>query len=80
MANVVNEAMDAWGRGFLREYGYEVADDAEISFEDDMQSSGYCETCYYEEYVVRVSDGNNTGTYYGGMGALIRSMQEGVYY
>ena len=76
----VQEAMSEWGRGFLRDKGYEVADDAIIFFEDDIEYGGYCETCSYEDYVVRVTDGNVTHTYYGRMSALLDSMNEGVYY
>jgi len=72
--------MDAWGRSFLRERDNEVADDADISFKDDIEYSGYCETCYYEEYVVRVSDGKVTETYYGSMTELLDAMQRGVFY
>lgn len=79
MANV-QEAMNEWGREFLRERGVEVADDAEITFTDTIHSSGYCETCYYEEYVVEVSDGIITETYWGDMGSMIRAMNAGVYY
>lgn len=76
----IKDAMNSWGRGFLRDHGHEVEDDAEITFEDDTESSGSCETCYYEEYVVRVSDGSNTKTYYGSMTRMLEAMQEGVYY
>ena len=55
MATTVEEAMSQWGRAFLREEGREVNDDAVIDFEDDTYESGYCETCYYSEYIVRVS-------------------------
>lgn len=72
--------MNVWGREFLRHAGYEVADDAEITFEDDYQTGGYCETCYYTEYIVRVSDGVQTATYWGDMSDLIHSMNEGVFY
>lgn len=77
MANAVEEAMSEWGREFLREEGHEVAEFAVITFKDDIKRSGYCETCYYEDYVVRVSDGNVTETYYGSMGELIREMNGG---
>lgn len=76
----IKEAMNEWGRAFLRERGYEVGDSAVISFRDDIEQSGYCETCYSEDYVVRVSDGNVTATYYGSMTRMLESMQEGVYY
>lgn len=80
------EKMNEWGREFLRYEGREVNDDAVIDFEEDSWSEGYCETCWYEQYAVRVSttdtpDGSFvTETYYGDMGDLVRSMQEGVYY
>ena len=66
--------MGAWGREYLRLHGVDVADDAIITFEDDTEEGGYCETCYYSEYVVRVSDGNVAVTYWGDMGDLIREM------
>lgn len=74
MTNAVQKAMDEWGIKFLRERGHKVADDASISFEDDIQYGGYCETCSYEDYVVRVSDGKVMETYYGSMGEIIRAM------
>ena len=78
MANV-KEAMNEWGREFLRRSSHEVADDADITFKDDIVSTGYCETCYYEEYVVYVSDGKVTETYWGSMTALISAMNNRYY-
>ena len=74
MTTVVEEAMNVWGRKFMRDYGHEVDADAALTFEDDIEYSGYCETCAYEDYVVRVSDGYSTATYYGDMSDLLYEM------
>lgn len=76
MSNTVKDKMNSWGREFLRTYSWEVADDADISFEDDIEYNGFCETCYSEDYVVRVSDGVNVGTYYGSIISLLADMAE----
>lgn len=73
-ANAVKEAMNVWGRKFLSADGYDVLEDAEISFTDDMRWEGYCETCEYEEYFVVVSDGTDKAEYSGSMSSLLEEM------
>ena len=50
-----------------------------VSWYDDTQSSGYCETCYYESAVVRMTYLNSNGitaqyTYSGSFGDLISDL------
>lgn len=70
----VKEAMNVWGREFLRSEGHTVADDAEIEFTEDDYDIGYCVTCSYIVYVVDVSDGINVARFEGNMGELLREM------
>lgn len=78
MSNAVKDAMNIWGREFLSGEGYDVQEDAEITFEDDMFWSSGCETCAFEEYIVRLSDGFNTHTYYGSFSNLLADMTREV--
>lgn len=83
----VKELMNAWGREFLRAGGHEVADDAEIRFQDEYsQSYEGCETCGWgsdEAYTVDVSTVHPHPyvwrEYSGSMTDLLREMSEGGY-
>ena len=64
-------------KDFLVENGIDAVE--VVSFEDDTEGSGYCETCYYEYAVVRVSYRNSNGrlkeyVYRGGFSELIREL------
>lgn len=76
----VKEAMNAWGREFLRGGGFDVLEDAEITYEEESRSDGYCETCYYDYYVVVVSDGTHKEEYSGDFAELLRDMTGKINY
>jgi hypothetical protein len=78
MSNAVKDAMNVWGREFLSGEGYDVQEDAEITYKDDSFWTYGCETCSFEEYIVRVSDGFNTHTYNGSMSDLLYNMTREV--
>lgn len=49
------------------------------AFEETTESSGYCETCYYEETIVEITYVSETGvvklyTYYGNFSDLINEL------
>lgn len=75
----VQDSMNEWGREFLRKKGYEVADDAVITFEEDSYDIGYCETCSYDVYEVDVSDGVAIAAYSGRLTDLLAEMNGGGY-
>lgn len=75
----VKESMNEWGREFLRNKGYEVANDADITFEEESFWEGYCETCAYLEYRVEVTDGVSTASYFGRFDQLLNEMNGGGY-
>ncbi|OKI54541.1 hypothetical protein [Micromonospora sp. CB01531] len=69
-------------KGLLARYLTKYHDDAieVIDYEQDTEAGGYCETCYYEDTVVRIkyisaaSGDRRQFTYYGDMGELIRCL------
>lgn len=51
-----------------------------VSYEDDTEAGGYCESCYYEEAIVRIKYLNSADelkeyVYYGGFADLISQLE-----
>lgn len=50
------------------------------AFAEDTYSSGYCDTCYYEEIRVHIyydsSEGNDTYVYYGTLSELMNELDQ----
>ncbi|QFG25477.1 hypothetical protein [Actinomadura sp. WMMB 499] len=68
------DALAKW----LRDY-YELDAVRVTNFKEDVESGGYCETCWYDETVVYVDFLNSKGIetsyrYYGSMADLIREL------
>ena len=74
MTTTLKEAMSAFGREYLRERGHKVADDAEVSVNEEFFQDGACETCYSEYYKVEITDGIVSEWYWGTLYELIREM------
>lgn len=64
---------------YMRNSYYKLDVARVTGYEDDTESDGYCETCYYEYAVVRISYVDSAGkpqkwTYRGGFAELINSL------
>lgn len=77
MTNSLGDSLlDAMG-DFIRREGYEVA--VVTGYEEFDYSTGYCETCYYEEVRLRIDYQRHDGTeyeyeYYGDFADFIREL------
>lgn len=64
---------------YLKKFGAHLDAKEVTGYEDDTESSGYCDTCWYEEAIVRICYKNANDevlehTYYGSFADLIRSL------
>lgn len=76
--SAVKEAMNVWGRNYLRNEGFDIPDDAEVEFEEETIFDGYCETCYTEWEVVSITAAGYTAQYSGSMYELVDEMSREV--
>ena len=55
MALSYDEVLNIWGRKLLKDRGCVVSADASISVEIEVETSGGCDTCSYDEAMVVIS-------------------------